>query len=263
MKNSFFDIKEKVILVTGAAGHLGTAISKRLYKAGAVLCINGRDKSKLQNLANGMGEDILVLDFDISDQGAVNHAVQQVQEVHGRLDGLVNNAFAPLSGSIDEATVENFQKCFDVNVSATFYLSQQFLPLLSKKIDDGKMSSIINIASMYGTVSPDPSIYSDSGMNNPPFYGMSKAALIQMSRYFACHAQQRGIRSNTVSPGPFPPENIIQDNPGFYQELCRKVPLNRIGQPEEVASAVHFLLSDDASYINGANLPVDGGWTAW
>jgi NAD(P)-dependent dehydrogenase (short-subunit alcohol dehydrogenase family) len=116
---------------------------------------------------------------------------------------------------------------------------------------------------MYGMVSPDPAIYGDSGMNNPPFYGASKAAVIQLSRYFAGHVIERGIRTNSVSPGPFPPDSIKTTNSEFHAELCKKTPMGRIGQAGEVAAAVHFLLSSDASYINGANLPVDGGWTSW
>lgn len=265
MKKPFFDLSGNIILVTGAGGHLGRAIALRAAKAGAFVYLNGRTEEKLKSVADDIaaaGGQSSMLPFDVADEQAVRDAVSVIKKERGRLDGLVNNAFAPLKGGIDDATMAAFQQSFETNVSALFYLSQQCLPLLERK-QNGKSSSIVNIASMYGMVSPDPAIYGNSGMNNPPFYGATKAAIIQLSRYFAGHVTSRGIRSNAVSPGPFPPEEIKESNPAFHAELCKKTPIGRIGQPDEVAAAVHFLLSDDASYINGINLPVDGGWTAW
>lgn len=260
MKKNFFDLTGKIILVTGASGHLGKAIATRIAKAQAHVILNGRDEDKLNEIQKGIGENSSVLTFDISDEAAVNIAVEEIRNTHGKLDGLVNNAFAALKGGIDVATKDIFQQSFDTNVSSLFHLSKQCLPLMERKIG---YASIVNIASMYGMVSPDPSIYGNSGMNNPPFYGASKAAVIQLSRYFSGHVTNRGIRTNSISPGPFPPESIKEENPDFYEQLCKKTPMGRIGHPDEVAAAVHFLLSDDASYINGVNLPVDGGWTAW
>ena len=265
MTSNFFDMTDKVILITGAGGHLGRAISKRLAAAGARVILGGRNQEPLKDLEHQIvdsGGDAKAVILDITDQENIKSLLDNIQDKYGRLDGLVNNAFRPLSGSIDAAKMEDFQKAFETNVSALFFLSQQCLPLLAREADEA-MSSIVNISSMYGMVSPDPSIYGDSGMNNPPFYGASKAAVIQLSRYFAGHVTDRGIRTNTVSPGAFPPESVTSKNPDFHAEMCKKNPMKRVGQPEEVAAAVHFLLSEDATYINGVNLPVDGGWTAW
>jgi NAD(P)-dependent dehydrogenase (short-subunit alcohol dehydrogenase family) len=112
-------------------------------------------------------------------------------------------------------------------------------------------------------VSPDPAIYGDSGKNNPPFYGAAKAGLIQLTRYLAVHLAKRGVRVNSVSPGPFPPPSIATVSPEFHAELCRKTPMGRIGAAEELAGPVLFLLSDASTYVTGIDLPVDGGWTAW
>jgi gluconate 5-dehydrogenase len=116
---------------------------------------------------------------------------------------------------------------------------------------------------MYGSVSPQPEVYRDAPQfHNPPAYGAAKAALLQLTRYSACHLAAHGIRVNSVSPGPFPAP-AVQANEAFVEELTARVPLGRIGQPGELVGAVVFLLSDAASYVTGANLPVDGGWTAW
>lgn len=266
MTVDFFNLEERVILVTGAAGHLGSAIVKRLHQAGAYVYMNGRDKSKLEALKSEIdsrSERLQILAFDIADTQSRDEALGRISKQSHRLDGLVNNAFLPLQGSVQNSRLEDFQTSFSVNVSATFDLTRACIDLLSKDKVERQTSSVVNIASMYGMVSPDPSIYGNSGMNNPPFYGASKAALIQLTRYFSAHIIDMGIRTNAISPGPFPPESIKDSMPDFHENLCNKTPMKRIGKPEEVASAVHFLLSPDASYINGVNIPVDGGWTAW
>jgi gluconate 5-dehydrogenase len=123
--------------------------------------------------------------------------------------------------------------------------------------------SIINISSMYGTVSPQPTAYRERPQyHNPPAYGAAKAGVQQYTRYAACHLAPHGVRVNGISPGPFPHGQAARDEV-FVAELEKRVPLGRIGRPEEIAGAAVFLLSDAASYITGHNLAVDGGWTAW
>jgi NAD(P)-dependent dehydrogenase (short-subunit alcohol dehydrogenase family) len=100
-------------------------------------------------------------------------------------------------------------------------------------------------------------------MNNPPHYGAAKAALLQYTRYAAVHLAAEGIRVNAISPGAFPPEATQQRDPVFADALTRKVPMGRLGKPEDLAGAVVFLASSAARFVTGANLPVDGGWTAW
>jgi NAD(P)-dependent dehydrogenase (short-subunit alcohol dehydrogenase family) len=116
---------------------------------------------------------------------------------------------------------------------------------------------------MYASVSPDASIYGVSGANSPPYYGSAKAALIQLTRYTACHLAADRIRVNSISPGPFPAAQFLQRDPEFASRLSAKVPMRRTGNPEELQGPLLFLASDASSYVTGANLAVDGGWTAW
>ena len=136
-------------------------------------------------------------------------------------------------------------------------LFRSIIPIMEKN----KFGSIINISSMYGMVSPDPSIYGSSGHNNPPNYGAGKAAIIQFTRYTACHLAKKGIRVNSVSPGPFPKPDVTDMR--FISNLKKKTPMGRLGQPHEIKGVIVFLASQSSSFVTGTNISVDGGWTAW
>jgi NAD(P)-dependent dehydrogenase (short-subunit alcohol dehydrogenase family) len=264
---SQFRLDGRVAFVSGATGHLGRAMSKALAGAGAHVVLNGRRNDVLETFAtelNKSGNQASTACFDITDENAVRTHLEKIAEKHGHLHVLVNNASAGRPGSIESATAEDFQQAYRINVTAAFQLLQLSLPLLK---ESGKHTrggaSVINIASMYGSVSPDVSIYGVSGANNPPFYGAAKAALIQLTRYAACHLATERIRVNCISPGPFPALQYLERDPEFGNRLSSKVPMRRIGNPEEVQGALLFLASDASSYVTGVNLPVDGGWTAW
>ena len=123
--------------------------------------------------------------------------------------------------------------------------------------------AIVLFSSMYGLVSPDPRVYQPPMPPNPIEYGVAKAAIVQMTKYLATAWASRGIRVNAVAPGPFPNPNVQREHPDFVERLADKVPLGRIGQQHEIAGTVAFLLSDDASYITGQTVSVDGGFTSW
>ena len=262
-----FKLDGRVALVTGAAGYLGRAMAMSLGRCGALVVLNGRRSAPLAHLESEMravGLGARALPFDVTDAPATEAAIRQVERDHGMLDIVVNNANPGRASTIETATPECFAEAWDVTVVAAFRIVQLARPLLKRSgaLRPGG-ASVINIASMYGVVSPDPSVYGTSGSNNPPFYGPAKAGLIQLTRYLACHLAADRIRVNAISPGPFPSSEAVNQTPAFVAALERKVPLGRIGTPDEVAGPLIFLASDAASYVTGANLAVDGGWTAW
>lgn len=262
-----FRLDGRVVLVTGASGHLGSAIARAVTQAGGVVVLAGRSAERLAPVAAdiaGFGGQTHALVFDVGQPQACRDAVARLADRCGSLGGIVNCAYGGLPGTVESARENDFDLAFQQNLTGPFALIQAALPLLraSAAIHPGG-AAIVNIASMYGHVSPDPRIYGASGKNNPPYYGASKAALLQLTRYLAAHLGPDRIRVNSVSPGPFPPPAIAETSPVFHAHLCEKTPLGRIGVASEVAGPVVFLLSEAAAFVTGADLAVDGGWTAW
>jgi len=226
----------------------------------------GRDGERLEALQGELSSEGLqcsVSVVDVTDEQMVKHSFSGIARVHGRLDVLVNNAYEGPGGTMKTASAENFLRAYDVGVVGAFRCIDAARALLRTAAEDTGHASIINIASMYGVVSPDLRVYDSLEKSNPPFYGSAKAALIQLTRYAAVEYAREGVRVNAVSPGPFPKQELQVVNPAFHQRLCARIPLGRTGEPDELKGVVVFLASDAATYVTGANLPVDGGWTAW
>ena len=264
---SRFQLKDRIVLLTGASGHLGRAIAGGLAEAGARVVLNGRRAEPLNEIAGAIrhaGGRADILPFDVTDANASAAAVETLARQFGRLDVLINNAHAGGSGSLESSTDDAFEQSYSVAVVSAARLIRQSIGLLdlAGKSNPGG-ASIINVASMYGIVSPDIRLYENPEAGNPPFYGAAKAALIQLSRQLACQLAPRRIRVNALSPGPFPSPKVQTGQPAFCARLAGKVPLGRIGQPEDLVGPAVFLASDAAAFVTGHNFVVDGGWTAW
>jgi len=263
MKN-LFNLEGRVAVVTGAAGHLGKSMASALCQGGAKVYLNGRRANALEALRDTLtadGRDAEIAVFDVTDDAAIGKFFGRVADRDGKLDIIVNNAFTGSPGTTETSTAVDFHMSFDTIVTGAFRLIQAGRPLLKTAARLGN-ASVINIGSMYGTVSPDLGIYQNVPPN-PPFYGPAKAGLLQLTRYLACELAADGIRVNAISPGPFPSDLARNDAPAFVAELERRVPLARIGRPDDLQGAILFLASDASSYVTGINLPIDGGWTAW
>lgn len=258
-----FSLENKTALVTGGSGYLGKEIVKVLAEAGAHVFINGRNSKKVDAFVTELQDEGLSVNsaiFDITDSDAIESFFTKNIE---HLDILINNAYAGGAGTITYTDKEAYMDSYSISLAATHELLLKALPKLKKSTEKSQCASVINIASMYGMVSPDLRIYDSPQGANPPFYGAAKAALIQWTRYAACEFGKDNIRVNSISPGPFPSLSVQQSNPGFIQRLTHKVPMGRIGSADEIRGAILFLASDAASYVNGTNLVIDGGWTCW
>ncbi len=257
-------LEGRIALLTGAAGHLGRAMAEALAAAGAHVVLAGRREVPLRDLEShlrGRGLHASTLVMDVTDAASTAAGLKAIRATRGKLHVLVNNAYAGSGGAVEDATDESFLAAYEVAVVGAFRLVRDGLPLLRAGFKDAGDASVLNIASMYGTVSPDPVVYGDISPN-PPSYGAAKGALLQLTRYLAVWLAPDSIRVNAISPGPFPAPEVVQQAPAFIAALRRKVPLGRMGEPADLAGAVVFLASPASAFVTGINLPIDGGWTA-
>ena len=250
----------KSIWITGGAGYLGTPITAALDAAGArVLCLDlaGRAEALVREQALTRTTGLTV---DCSDAAALPDRIEELIARHGVPDGVAHLAFASSTGKrLEQLTPEDFQRTFDRALTPTFVLCRA----VGEAMRARGSGSVVLFSSMYGLVAPDPRIYHDPLTPNPIDYGASKAAVLQLARYFAVHYGPAGVRFNCITPGPFPNPAVQQAQPAFIADLNRKTALNRVGRHHEIVGPTLFLLGDSASYVTGHSLVVDGGWTAW
>lgn len=258
MSQQLFRLDGRIAFVSAARGHLGQAMTRALAGAGAHVIVNGRDDRALaawEAELKGEGLSVGRAAFDVGDLQAVRSFFAALP----RLDILVNNAVSMQVKPFAVLTGEDFEQTYRSSVAATFESVRAALPALKAAAMAGE-ASIINIASMYGTVSPDARLYADPGQQSPFHYGPAKAGLIQLTRHLAAELGPHKIRVNALAPGPFPAR--IADA-GFGTRLAARTMLGRLGKAEEIAGPLLFLASPAASYMTGSVLTVDGGWTAW
>jgi len=257
--NSIFSIKDKVVLITGATGYLGSKMVEHLSLAGAKVIVLSTDINKSFELCDKLKlPKEQAFEIDVSNKKSVIDTFEKVFKRFYKIDVLINNAHFGVTKKFSEYSKDDWNKSFDGTVISIDTTTQAVIPYMKKNIS----SRIINISSMYGIVSPDPSIYASEEMINPLSYGVGKAGVIQYTKYTAMKLAPYNINVNTVSYGPFPNINFVKDK-SFLNNLENKTFLKRIGKPEEVTSAVYFLSLDESSYITGQNIIVDGGWTSW
>jgi gluconate 5-dehydrogenase len=254
---TLFDLSGQVVLLTGGYGHLGQAIAAGLLAHGAQVVALGRDASKFNAAFPERPETLHFVACDVASTESVKAAFQQSHAQHGLPSVLINNAYYGQGQQPDALTDADFARSLDGSVGAAYRCLREALPYLRER-GAGK---IINVASMYGVVAPDFAAYDEyPQFLNPPHYGAGKAAMIQLTKYFASYLGPENIQVNCVSPGAFPSDKV-REQAGFEGELRRRIPLERVGEPQDLAGAFVFLSSAASNFVTGHNLVVDGGWT--
>lgn len=257
-----FDLTGKSILIAGGSGHFGKVICESLAAHGGRVMVADLREDAAKAVAdaiNEQGGEAASCRLDVGDNDSIAAAVDATAKSFGPIDVMANCAYYVTGKPHDQLTSEDWQACLRVTLTGSFEMSRAVAgPMLERG-----GGSIIHFSSMYGVVSPDPAAYPPPMNANPPDYGAAKAGVLQLMRYQAVQWARQGVRVNAVIPGPFPHPGLVAEHPDFIQQLNQRVPMGRIGKAQEIAASVVYLASDDASFVTGTALTVDGGWTAW
>lgn len=243
------NLKNKVILVTGGSGLIGKAIIKEIRKQKGI-AINADINAE----TNSNNTEIYC---DITNTKSVDDTIKKLIASFGKIDGLINNAYPRTKdwgSKFEDIPFKSWQNNVNWQLNSYFYLIQQVTEYFKKQ----NSGSIVNIASVYGMVGPDFSVYDNTNMTMPAAYSAIKGGIINFTKYMASYLGKYNIRVNAISPGGI----FDNQNPTFVNNYNKKVPLKRMGEPKDIAPAVCFLLSNDSLYITGQNIAIDGGWTA-
>ena len=241
-------LKGKNIIVTGGNGLLGREICEDIRKKGGVALNFDIHHSEVS-------EESFICDITSSD--SISECLNQVEHKFGAVHGLVNNAYPRTKDwgtAFEEMSFESLQTNVDWQMNSYLQFCKLIIPFLRK----ANSGSVVNMTSIYGVVGNDFTIYEGTGMEPPVAYSAIKGGLINATRFLASKYGKEGLRFNCVSPG-----GIFDHQPlAFVEAYEKKAPMKRMGTPDDIAPAVSFLLSNEAKYITGQNLIVDGGWTA-
>jgi NAD(P)-dependent dehydrogenase (short-subunit alcohol dehydrogenase family) len=243
----------KIVLITGGNSGMGFTTAKRIVAEGGQVIITGRNPESLKIAQMELGTKAEAIRADVSNLKEIDQLFTQIKTKYGRLDGLFANAGIAVFSPVEEVTEESFDNLFDVNVKGVFFTLQKAIPLMSKG------SAVVLNAS----------VAASSGSATGSVYGATKAAVRSLARSFSASYALQGIRFNVVSPGPIETPIWGREGGGIPAEalstvkdvVAEKTALKRYGTTEEIAPAVAFLLSPESTYIVGAELLVDGGYT--
>jgi len=239
------DLKNKNIIITGASGGIGNAIVKRLNDSGAQILASGTRVEKLEELKSKF-KNIKILKFDISQIEKIEEFIENAaNELGGNLDCLINNAGVTQDNLAIRMSIDEWKKVIDINLTATFLLSKCAI----KKMLKNKSGKIINITSVVG----------HTGNLGQANYTASKAGIVAMSKSLAIEYAKKNININCISPGFIKTAMTDKIDEKFKEIIIGKIPSARLGEPEDIANAVHFLASNQSNYINGETLHVNGG----
>ena len=240
-----FDLKGKGALVTGASGGIGGAIAKALHAQGATVAISGTNKEKLDALAAELGSRVFVLPCDLRDRAAVTKLGEEAEKALGQVDILVNNAGITHDNLFMRMKDEEWDDVIAVNLTSVFILTRYILRNMMRR----RAGRIVNIASISGVL----------GNPGQPNYAASKAGLVGMTKSLAREVSSRGITANCIAPGFISTPMTDALTPKQTEAIAAAIPAQKFGKPEDVAAAVVFLASDEAGYVTGETMHINGG----
>jgi len=256
-----FDLTGKVALITGASGHLGSAMAPALAEAGATVVTGSRDQARADACAEALprpgGAEHFGVRLDNTDEESLRRGFEDAVKRVGRIDVLVNNGHHRVgSEGLHEVAGDDFTRSL-ANATGYFLLARMLRDHVAARKGSG---SVIMIGSMYGVVGSYPDAYEGVCPASPVAYHALKGGIVHMTRHLAVYWASDNVRVNCLSPGPFPKDDAPAE---MVRRLCTKSPMGRMGQAHELKGAIVFLASDASSYMTGQNLLIDGGWTAW
>ncbi len=240
-----FDLTGKTALITGATGGIGEAIATKFYEQGANVILTGRKVEVLEALKNKLGERAHIIPADLSDSEKIKELVNEALKITGKIDILVNNAGLTRDTLMMRMKDEDWQSVIDVNLTACFKLTREVLTPMMKN----RYGRVINITSIVGWMG-------NAGQAN---YCATKAGLTGMSKALSMEVASRGITINCIAPGfiSTPMTDVLSED--VKNKMMEQIPLKRFGTPDDVANSAVFLSSDEASYITGQTIHVNGG----
>ncbi|MBN2458163.1 SDR family oxidoreductase [Candidatus Woesearchaeota archaeon] len=256
------NLNDKVIVITGGAGLIGRAFVQGCAEKGARVIIADVDEKEGQRLVKDVkgktgNNEIIFIRCDINNKDNIDGLIKAVIMKYGVIDALVNNAYPRnrnYGKRFEDVRYEDFCENININLGGLFLVTKEIADVMKKQ----KKGNIINIASIYGVFAPDFEVYKGTKMTMPIEYSAIKGAVVNMTRYLASYLGKYNIRVNAISPGGV----FNNQPPGFVKRYSKKVVLgNRMAGTDDICGVLAFLLSDQAGYITGQNIIVDGGWS--
>lgn len=254
MYKALFSCHEKIVVVAGGSGLLGREIVNGLADFGAI--VYGADIDKAKNIITS--DSIRYIYLNIASESSIKGTIDNIVQKHGRIDVFVNAAYPRTVDwglKFGQIQFESLKKNLNDHLGGYFMCCQA----VAEQMKLQGSGSIINLASIYGVVGPDFSIYEGTQMTMPAAYSAIKGGVIAFTKYLATYYGQQNVRANAISPGGI----FDNQHPIFVENYSKRTPLGRMGLPNEIIGAVIFLASEASSYMSGQNLIIDGGLTAW
>lgn len=255
-----FSLAHKNAFITGGCGILGREISMAFLEAGAKVIILDIDSSagkRFVDESQEMREKMEFVEFDVTNLPNIEKTLENLKNRYGNIDVWVNAAYPRTSdwgNKVEDVSLESWQANIEIHLNSYSWISRKVCLIMKQQMS----GSLINIGSIYGTVGPVFSVYENTDMTNPMAYAAIKGGIINLSRYLASYFGKFNVRVNVLCPGGV----LNHQEAEFVKNYSKLVPLQRMCNSDEVAAAVLFLASEASSYVTGATLMVDGGWTA-